>query len=170
MNTLRVSPVTQLEKNPLQCRRPGFNPWVGKIPWRRERLPTPVFWPGEFHGLYSPWASLIAPLVKNLPAMQEMWVRFLRQEDPLEKEMATHSSIPAGESHGQRSLAGYIPWGLKSRTQLSDFHFQFLGFPSGSDRRRQRQPTYFSTLAWKIPWMEEPGRLQSMGLLRVGHD
>jgi len=39
----------------LQCRRPGFNPWVGKIPWRRERLPTPVFWPGEFHGLYSPW-------------------------------------------------------------------------------------------------------------------
>ena len=38
----------------LQCSRPGFNPWVGKIPWRRERLPTPVFWPGEFHGLYSP--------------------------------------------------------------------------------------------------------------------
>jgi len=35
--------------------RPGFNPWVGKIPWRRERLPTPVFWPGELHGLYSSW-------------------------------------------------------------------------------------------------------------------
>ena len=32
----------------------GLYPWVGKIPWRRERLPTPVFWPGEFHGLYSP--------------------------------------------------------------------------------------------------------------------
>ena len=31
------------------------DPWVGKIPWRRERLPTPAFWPGEFHGLYSPW-------------------------------------------------------------------------------------------------------------------
>ena len=30
-------------------------PWVGKIPWRRDRLPTPVFWPGEFHGLYNPW-------------------------------------------------------------------------------------------------------------------
>ena len=39
----------------LQSRRPGFNPWVGKIPWRRERLPTPVFWPGEFPGLYSLW-------------------------------------------------------------------------------------------------------------------
>ena len=39
----------------LQCGRPGFNPCVGKIPWRRERLPTAVFWPGEFHGLCSPW-------------------------------------------------------------------------------------------------------------------
>ena len=38
----------------LQCGTPEFNPWVGKTPWRRERLPTPVFWPGEFHGLYSP--------------------------------------------------------------------------------------------------------------------
>ena len=38
-----------------QCRRPGFDPWVGKIPCRREWLPTPVFWPGEFHGLCSPW-------------------------------------------------------------------------------------------------------------------
>ena len=39
----------------MQCRRPQFSSWVGKIPWRRERLPTPVFWPGEFHGLCSPW-------------------------------------------------------------------------------------------------------------------
>ena len=37
------------------CGRPGFDPWVGKIPRSREKLPTPVFWPGEFHGLYSPW-------------------------------------------------------------------------------------------------------------------
>ena len=36
----------------LQCRTPGFNPWVGTIPWGRKRLPTPVFCPGEFHGLY----------------------------------------------------------------------------------------------------------------------
>ena len=50
-----ASLVAQLVKNLLQCRRPGFDPWVGKIPWRRERLPTLVFWPGEFHGLCSPW-------------------------------------------------------------------------------------------------------------------
>ena len=57
-------------------------------------------------------------MVKHLPAMQEAWVQSLGREDPLEKEMATHSS----------------------------------------------------TLAWKIPWTEEPGRLQSMGSQRVGHD
>ena len=39
----------------LQCGRPVLDGWVGKIPWRREWLPTPMFWPGEFHGLYSPW-------------------------------------------------------------------------------------------------------------------
>ena len=39
----------------LQCRRPRFHPWVQKIPWRKEQLTTPVFWSGEFHGLYSTW-------------------------------------------------------------------------------------------------------------------
>ena len=57
-------------------------------------------------------------MVKRLPAMPETQVRSLGWEDPLEKEMATHSS----------------------------------------------------TLAWKIPWTEKPGRLQSMGLQRVRHD
>ena len=49
-----------------------------------------------------------------------MWVPSLGQEDPLEKEMATHSSILPGKSHGQRSLAVYSPWAHKSQTQLSD--------------------------------------------------
>ena len=39
------------------------DPRVGKIPWRKERLPTPVFWPGEFHGLYSPWGCKVRRLV-----------------------------------------------------------------------------------------------------------
>ena len=47
--------MAQLVKNRLQCWRPGFDPWVGKIPWRKEQLTTPVFWTGKFHGLYSPW-------------------------------------------------------------------------------------------------------------------
>ena len=52
-----ASLVAQLVKNLSAAweRRPGFDSWVGKIPWKREWLPIPVFWPGEFYGLYSPW-------------------------------------------------------------------------------------------------------------------
>ena len=64
------------------------------------------------------WASLVAQMVKNLPALQEIQVQFLGQEHTLEKGMATHSSI----------------------------------------------------LAWRIPWTEDLGELQSMGLQRVRHD
>ena len=62
------------------------------------------------------WVSLVAQMVKNLPATQETKIRSLDWEDPLEERMSTHSSI----------------------------------------------------LAWRIPWTEEPGRLQSMELQRVG--
>ena len=66
-------------------------------------------------------ASLVAPLVKKLPAMQETWVWSLGWEDPLEKEMTTHSSILAWRIRGQRSLGGYSPGGCKSWTWLSDY-------------------------------------------------
>ena len=59
------------ERIRLQCRRPGFNPWVRKIPWRKERLPTPVFWAAEFHGLYSPWDS------KELDMTQQLSLSYL---------------------------------------------------------------------------------------------
>ena len=97
---------------------------VGKIPWRRDRLLTPVFlgFPSDSDGkestcnagdpglnpgsgrsagegigysLQYSWDSLVVPLVKNPPAMQESPVRFLGWEDPLEKRKATHSSILA---------------------------------------------------------------------------
>ena len=54
-SSLRASLIALLLKNLPECRRPGFDPWAGKIPRRRERLPTPVSWPREFHGLYGPW-------------------------------------------------------------------------------------------------------------------
>ena len=54
------------------------------------------------------WTSLVAQLVKNLPAMQEIWVRFLSWEDPLEKGMATHSRVLAW-----RIPWTYSPWGRK---------------------------------------------------------
>ena len=48
-----ASQVAQWYRICLQYGRSGLAPWVGTIPWRRERLPTPVFWPGEFHGLHT---------------------------------------------------------------------------------------------------------------------
>ena len=53
-------------KSPLQYKRPGFDSWVGKIAWKREWQPNPVFLPGEFHGQrnlvgYSPWGCRIGP-------------------------------------------------------------------------------------------------------------
>ena len=64
--------------------------------------------------LWDQLASLVAQMVKRLPAVRETWVQSLSWEDPLEKEMATHSSILAWEIPW--SLAGYSPWGLKSWT------------------------------------------------------
>ena len=68
---------------------PGLIPGSGRSPGERIGYP-----------LQYSWASLVAPLVKNPPAMQEIPIQFLGQEDPLEKGMATHSSI----------LVWRIPW------------------------------------------------------------
>ena len=78
----------------------------------------PLFPPSSKYRYKNTFLCPAAQMVKHLPTMREIRVRSLGQEDPLEKEMATHSSI----------------------------------------------------LAWKIPWTKEPGRLQSMGSQRVGHD
>jgi len=51
--------------------RHGFDPWDGKIPWRMERLPTPVFWPGEFHGLYNPWDHKELDMTEQLSQGQQ---------------------------------------------------------------------------------------------------
>ena len=61
-------------------------------------------------------------MVKSLPTMQQTQVRSLHQEDALEKEMATHSSIIAWKSHRQRSPAGYSPWGCKESDMTKRLH------------------------------------------------
>ena len=71
--------------------------------------------------------SLVAQRLKHLPGMLETWVRSLGREDPLEKEMATHSSTLA--LHGGRNLVGYSPWGRKesdTTERLSDFTFTLM--------------------------------------------
>ena len=62
--------------------------------------------------VFSKW-SLVAQMVKCLPAMWETWVQFLGQEDPLEKDMAPTPVFLPGEFHGQRSQVGYSPWSCK---------------------------------------------------------
>ena len=59
------------------------------------------------------WVFIVAQMVKNLPAMQETLVRSLDQEHPLEKGMATHSSILAWKIPWAEELMGYSPWGHK---------------------------------------------------------
>ena len=58
-------------------------------------------------------ASLVAQLVKNLPVMQETWVQSLGWEEPWRREWQPTPVFLPGESHGQRSLVGYSPWGRK---------------------------------------------------------
>ena len=77
--------MAQLVKNP-----PGFDPWVGKIPWRTERLPTPEFFPGEFHGLYSPWGHRESDMTERLSLSRSSGSH--RVESQWEVRASCHSS------------------------------------------------------------------------------
>ena len=72
-----ASLVSQLVKNPPAMREAWVQPWVGKIPWRRERLPTPVSWPGEFYRLCSPWGHKESDTTKQLSlSLSKTWMGF----------------------------------------------------------------------------------------------
>ena len=70
--------------------------------------------------------SLVAQMVKNLPAVQKTWVWYLGGEDPLEKGMATHSSVLAWRLPGQRTWWATVYGVANSQTWLSNFHFTSL--------------------------------------------
>ena len=70
-----------------------------------------------------------------------------------------------GDGEGQGSLACCSPWGHKESDMAGGLNSSKFWWPL-----EKAMATHSSTLAWKIPWMEEPGRLQSMGSLRLGHD
>ena len=72
------------------------------------------------------WDSLVAHTVKHLPAMCETQVQSLGREDPMEKEMATHSSTLPRKFHGWRSLVGYSPWGPKELDTTEQLHFMLF--------------------------------------------
>ena len=68
--------MAQLVKNPPATWKTRVWSWVGKIPWRQERLPTPIFWPGEFHGLYSPWGCQESDTTEWLSLLYKIVVIF----------------------------------------------------------------------------------------------
>ena len=91
-----------------------------------------------------------------------MWIQSLGWEDPWRREWQPIPIFLPGESHGERSLVGYSPWGHKESDKAEvTQHTHIMG---------KDMATHSSILAWRIPWREEPGRLQSMGLQRVGHN
>ena len=78
------------------------------------------------HPAYLTWASLVAQMVKRLPAMWETRVRFLGQEDPLEKEWQSTPALLPGKSQGWRSLIGYSPWSHQESDTTEWLHFTML--------------------------------------------
>ena len=96
----------------------GCSPWGCKESDMTQRLNSKTFvW-----FLSEDGASLVAQMVKHLPAMRETRVRSLGWEDPLEKEMAIHSSILPRKFHGWRNLVGYSPWGCKESDTTDQLH------------------------------------------------
>ena len=119
------------------------------------------------------WASLVAQTVKTLPAVWETWVQSLGQEDLLEKGMATHSSILAATTSAKKKSgskkylgASLVAQRLKHLPAMWETQVQSLCW---EDPLEKEMAAHSSIHAWKIPWMEEPGGLPSMGLHRVGH-
>ena len=125
----------------------------------------------------------MAQTVKRLPTMRETRVHSLGQEDPLEKEMATHSSILAWRIPWTEEPGSYSPWGHKESDTTERPHFHFV-FRSQVAQTVKRLPTMQETqvqslgredplekkmvtnsniLAWRIPWTEEPGSYSPWG-------
>ena len=113
--------------------------------------------------------------------MWETWVQSQGWEDVLEKEMATHPVFLPGKSHGQRSLPGCSPWS-REESYMTEHAYICVYICTHMYicvcvcvcvcvyTSEKAMAPHSSTLAWKIPWTKEPGRLQSMGSLRVEYD
>ena len=131
----------------------GFDPWVGKISWRRTWQSTPVLLPGKSHGWrslvgHSPWGHKELDRTERLNWTELQWC-FLKRT-PL--------------SYVGTSLVAQT---VKRLSTMRETRVRALGW---EDPLKKEMAIHSSTIAWKIPWTEEPGRLKSMGSQRVRHN
>ena len=185
-----------------------------KIRWRRDRLPTPVFWPGKFHGLYRPWdrkeSDTTEPLSppelpqkpaesesssQNLPSLICSLFCFSGLDGACPNKLLTLRPLVQALILAEPSLS----WSFQQQDQKdTESGFDLLLLPSlqpvgvsvvaqmvkylpatqktqvrslgREDSLEKEMATHSSILAWRIPWTEEPGRSQSTVLQRVVHD
>ena len=105
-------------------------------------------------------ASLVTQMVKNLPAMWETWVWFLGWEDPLEEGMAPTPVFLPGESHGQRSLAGYSPWGHKE-SDMTEW------LSTGVARKTTLGNMYMVPEIVSSPWLEAQEAMVNITIILI---
>ena len=128
----------------MQFGRPGFGPWAGKIPWRRERLPTPVFQPGEFCGLYSPWSC------KESDRTQQLSLSLFKLG------IIIFNLIYLFQLEACPAHASLVAQLVKNPPAMQETLVRSLGW---EDPLEKGTATHSSIVAWRIPWTEEPGRL-----------
>ena len=96
-----------------------------------------------------------------------IWYEDRMPSSSWEKKLIWHPTpvLSPGKSHGWWSLVGCSPWGREESDTIERLHFHFSFHAS-----EKEMASHSSTLAWRVPWMEEPGGLPSMGSHRVGYD
>ena len=153
----------------LQCRRLQFDYWIGQIPWRRERLPTPVFWPEEFHRLCSPWGCKESEMTERL----SLSISLSFPSGSYSKESACNAgdlgSVPglrnsSGEGNGnplqysclensmdRGAWQATVHGAQRVRQWLSDFHFFSLWSTvvNGTERTSWVGKFSYIIVSWK---------------------
>ena len=132
-----------------------IDPWVGQIPWRKESLPTPVFWPGEFHGLHSPWGHKESDRTETFNFTEASGFPC----SSVGKESACNAGDPgsifgSGRSPGegigyplQYSWASLVAQTVKNQPAMQETWVQSLDW---EDPLEEGMATHSSILAWRI--------------------
>ena len=182
-NLLKYGPSGSGKESACQCRRCkklGFSPSAGKIPWRRKWQPTPVFLTGKFHGQgslvgYRPCdrkdldtpvcihGCIHAPVCIYMDTPVHTWLIYtaVLASGILHSEPIIHDIYSFLDSFPLQVITrNWVEFPVLFSRSLLVISFIYSSILA----------PHSSTLAWKIPWTEDPGRLQSIGLQRVRHD